>query len=44
MKIGWGRREYSMNVPVNICGQMYMRVCEGILDPLYMTAMVVEGE
>ena len=44
MKIGWGRREYSMNVPVNICGQMYMRVCEGILDPLYMTAMVAEGE
>ena len=44
MKIGWGRREYSMNVPCNMNGQMYMRVCEGILDPLYITAMAVRGE
>ena len=44
MKIGWGRREYSMNVPCNIPGQFHMRVCEGILDPLYITAMAVQGE
>ena len=43
MKIGWGRREYSMNVPCNMNGQMYMRVCEGILDPLYITALAIQG-
>ena len=44
MKIGWGRREYSMNVPCNIPGQFHMRVSEGIMDPLYITAMAVERE
>ncbi|MBO4411812.1 MAG: hypothetical protein J5794_06470 [Lachnospiraceae bacterium] len=44
MKIGWSRNEYSMNVPCNMNGQMYMRVCRGILDPLYITALAVEGE
>ncbi len=33
-----------MNVPCNMNGQMYMRVCQGILDPLYITALAVEGE
>ena len=32
-----------MNVPCNINGQMYLRVCEGIHDPLYATALCVEG-
>ncbi|MBO4411625.1 MAG: hypothetical protein J5794_05515, partial [Lachnospiraceae bacterium] len=44
MKIGWGIREYSMDVPCNLFGQMYMRISKGILDPLCVTALVVEGE
>lgn len=43
VKIGWGRREISMNEPVCIPGQMYIRVSEGIHDPLYVTALCVDG-
>lgn len=43
VKIGWGRREYSLDAPVNINGQMFMRVSEGILDPLYATALAIDG-
>ena len=43
LKIGWGRREYSLDKPVNIPGQMHMRRSEGVLDPLYITALVFDG-
>lgn len=43
VKIGWGRREISIDEPVNIAGQFYVRVSEGILDPLYATALCVDG-
>ena len=43
VKIGWGKRELSINEPVVIPGQMYMRVSEGVHDPLYTTAMCVDG-
>lgn len=43
MKIGWGKREYSLDEPVNLYGQMYIRLSEGILDPLYATALCVDG-
>jgi len=43
LKIGWGRREISTNEPVSIVGQMYIRVSEGIMDPLYVTALCVDG-
>lgn len=42
IKIGWAKREFSENVPCNINGQMYLRICEGIHDPLYVTALCVE--
>ena len=44
IKIGWGRREFSTNEPVMIPGQMHMRISKGIMDPLYVTALCVEGE
>ncbi|MBQ3866492.1 MAG: hypothetical protein II776_06280 [Clostridia bacterium] len=43
IKIGWGRREISTDLPVNIPGQIHMRVNEGIMDPLYATALAVDG-
>lgn len=43
IKLGWGRRETSIDEPVNIPGQMYMRISEGVHDPLYVTALAVDG-
>lgn len=43
LKIGWGKRELSCEKPVLLPGQMYMRVSEGIHDPLMATAMCVDG-
>ena len=43
VKIGWARREFSLDEPVQIPGQGYMRVSEGIMDPLYATALAIDG-
>ena len=43
IKIGWGHRELSMEGPVSLPGQMYMRISEGIHDPLCATALCVDG-
>lgn len=43
LKIGWSKREYSTNEPVNLDGQMYMRLSEGVLDPLCATVLCVDG-
>ena len=43
VKIGWGRREISIDEPVLLSGQMYLRISEGIQDPLYVTALCVDG-
>ena len=43
VKIGWAKREISTNEPVSIPGQMHIRVSEGIHDPLFVTALCVDG-
>ncbi len=43
VKIGWAKREISTNDPVSIPGQMHIRVSEGVHDPLYVTALCVDG-
>lgn len=43
VKIGWAKREISTTEPVEVPGQMYLRVSEGIHDPLYVTALCVDG-
>lgn len=43
IKLGWGRRETSINEPVSLSGQMYLRISEGIHDPLYVTALAIDG-
>lgn len=43
IKLGWGRRETSIREPVAVTGQMYLRISEGIQDPLYVTALAIDG-
>lgn len=43
VRIGWAKREISTTEPVEVPGQMYLRVSEGIHDPLYVTALCVDG-
>ena len=43
VKIGWGRREITTNEPVSIPGQMYIRISEGVHDPIYVTALCMDG-
>jgi len=43
VKIGWAKREISMEGPLSVPGQMYMRISEGIHDPLMTTALCVDG-
>lgn len=43
LKFGWARREISTNEPVSILGQMHLRISKGILDPLYITALAMDG-
>ena len=43
LKIGWAKREISTEEPVNLFGQMYMRISEGIMDPCYTTALCLDG-
>ena len=43
IKIGWAKRDISTTEPVNINGQMYLRISEGIHDPIMTTALVLDG-
>lgn len=43
LKIGWARRSITMEGPVSVPGQWYTRVSEGIHDPVYVTALCIDG-
>ena len=43
IKIGWASRDVSTRKPVNMSGQFHMRIIRGILDPITVTALVVEN-
>lgn len=43
VKFGWSSREFSMDVPVSIPGQMIVRISEGVHDPLTVTALCIDG-
>lgn len=42
LKIGWAKRDITMPQGVILAGQAHMRVSEGILDPLYVTALTLD--
>ena len=43
IKIGWASRDVSTCKPVNMSGQFHMRIIRGVLDPITVTALVVEN-
>ncbi len=43
LKIGWSSRDVSTNKPVNIPGQFAMRISRGIMDPVSVTALVIDN-
>ena len=43
IKIGWAKRDISTTEAVNINGQMYLRLSEGIHDPIMVTALCIDG-
>jgi hypothetical protein len=43
MLIGWAARDVTTTEPVNIPGQFHMRISEGVIDPVTVTALVMEG-
>lgn len=42
VSIGWASRDVSTTKPVNIPGQFHMRISEGIIDPVTVTALVID--
>lgn len=43
IKIGWSMKDVSTTEPVTLPGQMYMRISEGIHDPVCVTALCMDG-
>ena len=43
IKIGWAKRDISTTERVSIPGQMYLRLSEGIHDPVCVTALCLDG-
>jgi hypothetical protein len=43
LRIGWASRDVSTEKPINIPGQFHMRISEGIMDPLTVTALVIDN-
>ena len=39
--VGWASRDVSTELPVGIRGQFHLRLSEGVLDPVTVTALVV---
>lgn len=42
LKIGWAQRNVSTDKPVNIPGQFHMRISQGVMDPLFVSALVID--
>ncbi|MBP5639535.1 MAG: hypothetical protein J6X55_08655 [Victivallales bacterium] len=43
LKIGWGFRDISTTEPTCIHGQFHVRISQGILDPITVTALALES-
>ncbi len=43
LKIGWATRDVTTDKPINIPGQFHMRISEGVLDPVTVTALVIDN-
>lgn len=43
LMIGWASRDVTTAAPVNIPGQFSMRISQGVLDPVTVTALVLDN-
>ncbi len=43
LKIGWASRDVSIEKPIHIPGQFYVRISKGVLDPVEVNALVIEN-
>ena len=43
LKFGWSKRDVSVEGPIGIPGQFYERISTGVLDPITVTALAIEG-
>ena len=43
LMIGWASRDVSTDKPINIPGQFHMRISQGVLDPVTVTALVIDN-
>lgn len=44
LKIGWSRRDVSTWEPIDLPGQFYTRISKGVMDPIMLNCLVVEGK
>ena len=42
LKIGWVQADITPSEPTMIAGQFYVRIAEGVLDPITATALVLD--
>lgn len=42
LTIGWASRDVTTTEPINIPGQFHMRISQGVIDPVTVTALVVD--
>ncbi|MDD5679206.1 MAG: hypothetical protein PHW60_14630 [Kiritimatiellae bacterium] len=43
LKIGWAARDVSTTKPIDIPGQFHMRISKGIIDPVTVSALVIDN-
>lgn len=43
LRIGWASRDVTTDEPINIPGQFHMRISQGVMDPLTVTALVIDN-
>lgn len=42
LKIGWGKRDISTDMPIVISGQYFLRPSRGVLDPIMVSALTLD--
>jgi hypothetical protein len=43
LKIGWAARDVSTPEPIDIPGQFHMRISQGVIDPVTVTALAIDN-
>ncbi len=43
IKIGWASRDVTTDKPIPIIGQAHLRISEGVIDPVTVTSLVIDG-